>query len=335
MKLSMIKRMVLCALCVALFCVGAMTSAQIVFRSGAEWPEAGKTYYAYILVLAGLCVCLFAAGILLYNRYVIKRIIRLSGETKEIERGRLQAKITVRGTDELARLASDIDSMRDAMIERMDKEQAALQANSDLIASISHDIRTPLTALIGYLDLVDAGQYSSEEQMKKYIGISRDKAIQLKNLTDELVRYALVFGKKDVQLKLESYDAMIILEQLIGEHTVDMQLRGWRIETRKMDCSCSLKVDALYLKRVFDNLFSNIEKYADPSMPVVVISEFDGDSVHVYFSNSVPASPRAAESTGIGLKTCGKIMEMLGGSMQIRRDKTHFAAELVFPVTFE
>ena len=75
----------------------------------------------------------------------------------------------------------------------MKNEQMAVQANTDLITAISHDIRTPLTALLGYLDLAVEGQYDSEQTLKQYLHVSQEKALQLKSMTDELFQYFLVF----------------------------------------------------------------------------------------------------------------------------------------------
>ncbi len=94
---------------------------------------------------------------------------------------------------------------------------------------------------------------------------------------------------------------------------------------------CTVNADHLYLKRVLNNLVSNIRKYADKSRPVTVLTEFSGGEFTVCVSNGVNHGGSRAESTKIGLRTCEKIMQLMGGSFTVKRDEDHFSAELALP----
>ena len=82
-------------------------------------------------------------------------------------------------------------------MDRMNSERAAQEANNQLITSMSHDIRTPLTSLIGYLDIISGHKYKNEQELQKYIGSCSDKAVQLKDLSDKLFQYFLVYNNEE------------------------------------------------------------------------------------------------------------------------------------------
>ncbi len=94
---------------------------------------------------------------------------------------------------------------------------------------------------------------------------------------------------------------------------------------------CSLQADPLYLKRVMDNLVSNIKKYADPAQPLVALSELKDGELSLCLSNAVSSSLARKESTKIGLRTCEKILSSMGGSFRTVLEDGHFAAELRLP----
>jgi signal transduction histidine kinase len=111
-----------------------------------------------------------------YTNRLTWRVIRLSQETATVGAGDLNGEITVDGRDEIARLAADIDGMRDAVIERMSNEKRAWEANSELITAMSHDIRTPMTSLIGYLGLLNNTDSLSEEERTRYLKAAYGKS---------------------------------------------------------------------------------------------------------------------------------------------------------------
>ena len=282
-------------------------------------------------------LALLASGIVLmlsmlgYVRRLTGRIIQLSKETAEVSAGALDDPIELEGSDELSRLASDMDTMRRSVIERMSNESRAWKANSELITAISHDIRTPMTAMIGYLGLLDSAEEPDEERRRQFTSAAYGKAMELKDLTDELFKYFLVFGKAELEMELESFDARLLLEQLLGESVFDLNEAGFNVSTTEFEGECSITVDPMYLKRIVDNMVSNIKKYADKAMPVMFISEYAGGKLSLCASNNVAKPMDRVESTKIGLRTCTKIAEHMGGSFLTHSDGKHFCAELILP----
>lgn len=312
----------------------ALAFADGVFRvSLTEYSE--TPLYNFVTMSSLTMACVVLLGINLhYNQTLTRSIIRLSREVQWVEKGSRDAVIQSDRQDELGELARAVERMRRSIIQRMQGEQEAWKANSSLITAISHDIRTPLTALIGYLDLLEGKQYQSEEQMERYLHASRDRALQLKELTEELFRYFLVFGQVEMKPKMEEYNAIILLEQLLGENVVRMKTLGYEVQSFPLMDECTIRIDVQYLKRAFDNLFSNVMKHGDRNRPVVVMARLEGKVLQVDIANDIPVRPNSAESTRIGLQTVKKIVEQMGGEFETRRDNKRFLAEISFPVKF-
>ena len=266
-----------------------------------------------------------------YIRRLTNRIIRLSKEADDIGSGDLEAPITVQGEDELAMLAGEMDSMRKSVIERMGNERRAWEANSELITAISHDIRTPMTALIGYLGLLNEGSFEDTEKEKQFIASAYDKAMELKDLTDELFKYFLVFGRAELQMDREEYDGRLLLEQLLGETEFDLTDAGFTVQRIEFEGECTVRTDPLYIKRVVDNLISNAKKYADRGQTLLIVSELKDGKLSVSMSNAVAKDGPRVESTKIGLRTCEKIMDAMGGSFTTHLENERFTAEFVLP----
>lgn len=289
-------------------------------------------YYDLVVILALALACMTLLALTLaYNRSVTRAIIRLSREVQWVEQGGQNAVIQSCRTDEIGDLAQAVERMRRSIIQRMRSEQAAWSANSGLITAISHDVRTPLTALMGYLDLLEGKQYQNEEQMNRYLRASRDKARQLKELTDELFRYFLVFATPQVKMNKAPYDAIILMEQLLGERVVRLMDAGFPVQTIPLEVECTVEVDVQYLQRALDNLFSNIEKHADRTKKVTVMVRLEAGQLMIDLVNGVPERPNPVESTKIGLQTCRKIIQDMGGLFETQTEDGKFLAEIALP----
>lgn len=275
----------------------------------------------------------FLVIMLWYVRRLTSRVIILSREAAEIGAGELERPITLSGYDEITELAASVDGMRRSVIDRMSSESRAWQANTELITAISHDIRTPMTSLIGYLGLLNEGDFADSAQAKQFTSSAYAKAMELKALTDELFKYFLVFGKSGVEMEIEPYDARLLTEQFLVEAQFDVESSGFTMEISDYEGECTIRVDPLYLKRVFDNLVSNIKKYADASQPVTAVCRLEGGSFSVCVSNTVSRSMNKVESTKIGLRTCERILDIMGGRFKADSSDGRFTAELILPAS--
>ena len=260
-------------------------------------------------VLADFSAMAIAAGsmillLLLYMNRLTKRIINLSKAATIVSSGKLEMSISAPGSDELSSLARAMDEMRQSVIEQMSSESRAWQANNELITAISHDIRTPMTSMIGYLGLLSESDFSDIERCRQFSRSAYSKAMDLKSLTDELFKYFLVFGSAQLNLDMESYDGRLLLEQLVSEAEFTLSENGFKIQRVEFHGECSIMADPLYLKRVVDNLVSNVMKYGDRAKQVMMISELKDKYLSLCISNSITRDLDRVESTKIGLRTC-------------------------------
>ena len=312
----------------------------IVFRDGTFYAviydNSDSGLYDLLWIVSLLLGCaVLALTLLAYNRRVARRVVAISQEVQSIGAGNLYLQLEPKGRDEISQLTASVEQMRLSLLRKTSEEQRALQQNSDLITAMSHDIRNPLTALLGYLDLAKNGQYRSEDELQSYLDAAYGKAEQLKTLTDELFRYSLLFGCKELPMQMEIYDARLLLEQLLGESRVQLQQQGFMVQLLLPQQEVQIEADVMYLKRVLDNLFDNIRKYADPAKPVAIAALIEDGALHICLSNSVnPASGRI-ESNKIGLRTCAKIMAQMAGGFKRYTENGKFTAEVILPIQAE
>ncbi len=274
------------------------------------------------LVVVALIMILYLGGI-------TKRIRLLQKNVRIIEEGDLEHKIEQSGRDEISLLARDVGSMRDAIVDNMTRERRAWEANAGLITAMSHDIRTPLTVLLGYLDLIEMqndGNISDE-----YISACRENALRLKNLSDDMFSYFLVFGKSENELRMIDINARELALHIVSEYALLLSERGYKLDSLGEIPDVCVKIDERYFRRVIDNVFSNIIKYADQKHPVCLGVELCDGRLVLYCKNKTRTDKDIPESNGIGLKTCTKMMEEMGGELLYGECEGVFTAKMILP----
>ena len=285
------------------------------------------------LVIAVSLIISFAiiAIIMAFNlSHLSQRVKRLAGKVKAVEEGRHDMPIALDGNDEIAMLAAGVNSMRNSVVENMTKEKQAWEANAELITAMSHDIRTPLTVLLGYLDLMEL--QNNDEVSSEYITACKENAMRLKGLSDDMFSYFLVFGKGELKPNIVPQKADEWLSHILSERGLLLFQSGYRIEEIGEIPSVIVKLDEIYFSRVVDNIFSNIIKYADVNEPVVIESRCDGEELGICCRNKIRTDRNIPESNGIGLKTCRRIMEEMGGSLSHKEENGYFSVAISMPV---
>lgn len=190
------------------------------------------------------------------------------------------------------------------------------------VTNISHDLRTPLTAVCGYLDLASHEQQS--ENMKRYLNIIRERTDVMKNLTDELFRYSVIASDSD-ELNFQDICVNDVLEQSLAGFYGVLSERGIEPYIEIENTPIIRNLDKTALRRIFDNILNNASKYSDGDLTVKLTS--DGTAV---FENSAKKldpvlSARlfdrfftvntARESTGLGLSIAKLLTEKMNGSI--------------------
>jgi len=281
------------------------------------------------IVLSFLAMLSF---ILYYHGRMVKRIVALASDVGRVKAGDLDYCIEGTRNDEIGMLADSVDEMRDSILKKHQSEKEAWEANNQLITSMSHDIRTPLTSMIGYLDIIEGKKYESQEDLERYISSCREKAFQLKDLSDKLFQYFLVFGKKETDQELEVMDASILFQQLLSEHCAEIISYGYKVEFYFNIPEVNVRIEISSLQRLFDNIFSNIMKYADKREVICIYAETEEEKVKILAINGMPEESKKVESTRIGLKTCEKICSDLGGEFSYDEQDRMFTVRVLIPI---
>ncbi len=313
------------------------TIYSVAFKDGVCAVTIGHEYsqvYATIVICISALV-FFAVFFLItsgFNNHLRVRVKNLSEQVSQVSGGDLNKPIALDGRDEVTILSQDIETMRSTLVDKIQSENKAWKANQELITSISHDIRNPLTSLVGYSDILHNKQYSNWEECESYLNRCHEKIYRLKELTEELFRYSLVFGAPEVQVNCTNEDAAILLGQLIGEPLAELKSDGVEVASTILINNITIYVDALVLKRVFDNLFSNINKYADFKKPVVASVTKNGEFLNVKLINYIKEISNPVESSKIGLKTCERLCKSLNIEFSYLEKKDKFTAEMLIPI---
>ena len=288
-----------------------------------------------ILILGVLsAILVFFVVLLLYYHNQTRAIVALSREVKTVSGSDLNATIASERGDEIGMLACDVDAMRATILRKMAEEQQAWQANSDLLTSMTHDIRTPLTTLLGYMELLSADSDSLTPEQKEYIRVCTAKAEQIKGLSDKLFLYFWAFNRVEPETELEPVEAGLLLEQLLADYIPAMEAEGIHLETDLSSIAPTdiLRIRAESMRRVTDNIFDNLVKYADRGHPVTVTATRADSALTVSFANTVGRKSDKTSSTRIGVKTCVNMMKTMNGSFETGTEGGIFTATLSLPL---
>lgn len=252
-------------------------------------------HYNENMILLILMIPVIIAMLLIYflTNKKVKYIKTIANGASEFSNGNLDYRIEKKGRDELGFLAQSLNSMAEKLKENMENERAQEMFKAELITNVSHDLRTPLTSLIAYLQLVD-DEKTTEENKKKYTGISIEKSYRLKQLIEDLFEYSkLECG--GITLEKSEADIIEIIEQSIGELFIEAQKRNMKLKKEFETSKVNLNIDCNKLGRVFENLLSNAVKYGVEGTDIYIYLIERDENVTIIFENQV--TTEACEDT--------------------------------------
>ena len=197
---------------------------------------------------------------------------------------------------------------------------------------MSHDLRTPLTTLLRYTEIVRSRKYENDAQKDDYLNKIDTKARQLKQLSDNLFEYALVTRDTVVTLDPPAYFSRIF-EEPLAEMVDTLQQRGFACALDLGSEDLMLTVKMQYIRRVFDNITSNAIKYADPGREISVTFRKEEKWVGLRFANHVLPGQHREESTQVGLTSIETMMEKMNAVCRVEQGTEQFAITLLFPIT--
>ena len=280
-------------------------------------------------ILLGVVIVLFPVFFLFGSRKIIRYIVQLSEEIQAMEGGDLDHPITIRGADELTTLARCLDSMRITLRTQQQEEAEASAKVKSLITEMSHDLRTPLTTLLLYTEILRSHKYDGKAQENDYLNKIDTKARQIKQLSDNLFEYALVTRDTVVTLDPPARFSAI-LEEPLTDLIDHLQQRGFLCRLELGSDDPLLTVRSQYVRRILDNITSNILKYADPQQEICIRFVREADKAGLTFRNGTLPVPPSAESTKVGLTSMETMMDKMHGVFRVEQGSGWFRVTLLF-----
>lgn len=223
-----------------------------------------------------LSVIVFISIFIIVTNKKMKYIEEIASGVRMISSGDLSYRVEEKGKDEIKNLATNINIMASEIQNRIEAERRSEKTKNELITNVSHDLRTPLTSVMGYIGLIKAGKYDNEEMMKEYLNIAFNKSNQLKELIEDLFEYTKV-NNRGIILDKNKVNIIEFLSQIIEEYIPIFEKNDIEIINKFSHEKILVEIDASKMVRVFENLFSNAIKYSyKPGKVIVSVSENNG-----------------------------------------------------------
>lgn len=318
----------------------------------------GSTISVLLFVLLG--ILLFSLIFLLLQRKMARDIETIARAVKQISEGDLSTRLELEGEGELTDIAENLNRMEEDIQELIDKERTSEQSKTDLITNVAHDLRTPLTSILGYLELLRKNQKLSQEMQQKYLDIAYNKSVRLQKLIEELFGFTkLSYGK--INMNVAKVDIVELLAQLLEESYPNFEKNGLSYDFVSNRKSQIIEADGDLLARLFDNLIGNAIKYGKEGKRVRVNLRADREIVtikivnygYVIPANELPlifdrfyrtdhsrTNASGPGGTGLGLAIVKNITDMHHGTVSVSSDlsgtvftvrlKIHFDGERTF-----
>ncbi|WP_057742333.1 sensor histidine kinase [Limosilactobacillus secaliphilus] len=280
-----------------------------------------------------------------YHQYQMNHIIQ---ELHYIAQGHLDHRIPFRLKGRSQHVVTSVNALVDSAVRSMDDERQIEKSKDELITNVSHDLRTPLTSIIGYLRLIEDKQYHSEEDIVKYSHIAYEKAKQMKNLVEDLFEYTKV-QQHGAPVNMMQLDLSQLLEQVSASFELEGHNKGIEISSTTRPSPLMIEADPEKLGRVFSNLVANGLKYGmgasyirlsavEHQGQVQIKVANDGEPIpekslaHLFerFYRVEASRSKATGGTGLGLAIVKSVVDLHHGTVDVTStpDETAFIVTL-------
>lgn len=281
-----------------------------------------------------------------YHQYQMNHIIH---ELHYIAQGHLDHRIPFRLKGRTQHVITSVNALVDSAVQSMDDERQIEKSKDELITNLSHDLRTPLTSIIGYLRLIEDRQYHSEEDILKYSHIAYEKAKQMKNLVEDLFEYTKV--QQGAPINMMKVDLTQLLEQVSASFELEAKNKGIEISSSSRPEPLMLEADPEQLGRVFSNLVANALKYGHGASYIKLDAVESQGNVQITVANDGEPIPeksfshlferfyrveasrsKATGGTGLGLAIVKSVVDLHHGNVDVRSDAHETAFIVTLPV---
>lgn len=272
---------------------------------------------------------------------IINSINKIEIKSNNIANGVYDEDINVNGLKVLRNIDTNLKNIQNGLKESVDKAVKSERMKSELITNVSHDLKTPLTSIINYVDLLNQ-ENITEEQRKKYLGILKDKSNRLKALIEDLFEVSKA-SSGSMKLDMQDLDPVALLRQTLGEFQDKIENSNLKIIKKIPEEKLVVYADGRKTFRVFQNLLSNIFKYSMEGSRVYIEVSDAGQYVEVIFKNTSKEelnfteeeilqrfkrgdASRTTEGSGLGLAIAKSLTEVQEGIFDIKIDGDLFKA---------
>ena len=241
---------------------------------------------SYILGLLSLIILIsFLSWII--SRSVLNPLNKLNAATENIAQGNLDFTIECRRNDELGRLCQAFELMRHRLKESLEKQNIYENSRKTMIASISHDLRTPIASIKGYVEALQDGIAQDPEKFNRYLSIIEDKTNKLDRLIDDLFQFSqFELGKLHMDFKI--HNSRTMLEDIISSIELDCKGSSLRLIVQRPIPEVNIKADSKRISQVIDNLLENAKRYIQYDGTVTIGAGISGSFLEVSVKDDGP-----------------------------------------------
>ncbi|WP_395761469.1 sensor histidine kinase [Bacillus sp. 3G2] len=227
--------------------------------------ELEKKYsFLYLIAFLTFTTIYFA----FMTKTMMKRLSEINKSVKQISSGNLEIHIPISKNDEIGELAANVNRMAKSLKESIENEKKSQEMKSEMISNISHDLRTPVTSLIGYADLLGNQLHSNREECEQYVSILKRKSYELKNQVDDLLEYCQI-NYREIELHKSAVNMKAFIEQImigfvpqLDDADMSFCING--------DKELHVEMDVALMVRLFENVISNSIMYGKDGKQILI-----------------------------------------------------------------
>jgi two-component system sensor histidine kinase VanS len=333
------------------FLVIARSLYSFVINSNTTGDALVRTFNNYSVLLLIIPISIFVAIFLFginkrirYLKYIISKVGSITNENFIEE-------LDFKDNDEITDLANSINIMANRLKENHEKEKKIEEAKNELIVAVSHDLRTPLTSIIGYLELLKDDKFSYEDVQKDYLNVAYNKSVSLKKIINELFEFTKL-NNNIVALEKVSFNIATLVNQIVGEQVPFFNEKNIEVEIKSTVQELYCEIDIQKMVRVIENIVKNAEKYSLPNTIFKVSMMEVNNNIKISFENTGENISKdelekifekmyrldksrtgETEGSGLGLAISKKIVELHSGKLWAECSDNTIRFNILLPKT--